>query len=60
MSAKQRHQRLDASRDRIRFELSDRSGELGNVRIPLNPISQSGVFDHLRRRPRSGRREGSV
>jgi len=30
------------------------------VRIPRKPISQSGVFDHPRRRPRSGRREGSL
>lgn len=32
----------------------------GIVRIPRKPISQSGVFDHPRRRPLSGRREGSV
>jgi hypothetical protein len=30
------------------------------LRIPLNPISQSGVFDHPRRRPHRGRREGSI
>jgi len=31
---------------------------LAQLRIPLNPITHSGVFDHPRRRPRSGRREG--
>ena len=30
------------------------------LRIPAKAISQSGVFDHHGRRPRSGRREGSL
>ena len=35
------------------------AASLWEVRIPRKPISQSGVFDHSRRRPLGGRREGS-